>query len=387
MWFQHDGAPAHFSIDVRNYLNATFGARWIGCGGPVPWPPRSPDFSSLDYFLWGHLKSLVYETPVDSDDDLVARISAAAAENESVRSAFGRGVGFYIGEPCESTCNSILFHVYCNKTTGKCECHDHYPVNIENKVCVKAAHLGDSCEHDDACAFFDDNAVCPSGTCRCADGFRAAYHHKGAAICLPAGPVTFLEDSYMMTTISAVAGMVVFTALLCLVLRLFSKARFNRPADRMASAASPPTMMSAFTGSRILDSRRPSRSSAASTDYLPASRRASYSMLAPPSSLGSRRASSTSVRSQLSFRTQSSFRGYRYSRETVRRAMSSPADSSQQFPPSPCKIPNHQPPQHHHHHHHHNHHPLHHNSPVDEDDILDDSPVPTVNVNHLSNHI
>ncbi|GBM87535.1 hypothetical protein AVEN_21990-1 [Araneus ventricosus] len=36
MWFQHDGAPANFSIDVRNYLNATFAVRWIGRGGPVP---------------------------------------------------------------------------------------------------------------------------------------------------------------------------------------------------------------------------------------------------------------------------------------------------------------------------------------------------------------
>ncbi|KAG8183408.1 hypothetical protein JTE90_008305 [Oedothorax gibbosus] len=62
-------------------------------------------------------------------------------ENESVKSAFGRGVGFYIGEPCESTCNSILFHVYCNKTSGKCECHHHYPVNIRNKACVTGTHL------------------------------------------------------------------------------------------------------------------------------------------------------------------------------------------------------------------------------------------------------
>ncbi|CAL1264775.1 unnamed protein product [Larinioides sclopetarius] len=312
-------------------------------------------------------------------------------ENESVKSAFGRGVGFYIGEPCESTCNSILFHVYCNKSSGRCECHDQYPVNIENKVCVKASHLGERCEYDEACAFNDDHTACVSGKCDCADGFRAAQHLKGQSLCLPGksplglngSTVTFLENNYLMTTVSAVAGLVIFTALLCLVLRLFSKARFSRPADRMASAGSPPTMMSAFTGSHVLDSRRASRSSMSSTDYMPVSRRASYSMLAPPSSLGSRRASSTSVRSGLSYRTNSSFRGYRY-REPVRRALSSPADSSQNFPPpSPCKVPNHQP----HHHHHHSHHPIHHNSPVDEDDMLDDSPVPTVNVNHLSNHI
>ncbi|GFX80279.1 uncharacterized protein TNCV_2642951 [Trichonephila clavipes] len=34
MWFQHDGAPAHFSGDVRNYLDVTFGQQWIRRGVP-----------------------------------------------------------------------------------------------------------------------------------------------------------------------------------------------------------------------------------------------------------------------------------------------------------------------------------------------------------------
>jgi len=28
--------------------------------GHVPWPPRSPDLSMCDFFLWGYLKSRVY---------------------------------------------------------------------------------------------------------------------------------------------------------------------------------------------------------------------------------------------------------------------------------------------------------------------------------------
>ncbi|GFY09434.1 DUF4817 domain-containing protein [Trichonephila clavipes] len=35
MWFQQGGAPAHFSISVRNHLDALCGERWIGRGGPV----------------------------------------------------------------------------------------------------------------------------------------------------------------------------------------------------------------------------------------------------------------------------------------------------------------------------------------------------------------
>ncbi|GFW73755.1 DUF4817 domain-containing protein [Trichonephila clavipes] len=53
MWFQQDGAPAHFSISVRNHLDATCGERWIGRGGPVHWPPpiARPFLSGL--FLLG----------------------------------------------------------------------------------------------------------------------------------------------------------------------------------------------------------------------------------------------------------------------------------------------------------------------------------------------
>ncbi|GFT77335.1 uncharacterized protein TNCV_2023401 [Trichonephila clavipes] len=68
-----------FFRDVRPCLNVSFGTRWIWCGEPIPCPPRSPDLSSLDYSLWEHLKSLVQVTALDSDEDLVARISEAAA--------------------------------------------------------------------------------------------------------------------------------------------------------------------------------------------------------------------------------------------------------------------------------------------------------------------
>ena len=62
MIFQQDGAPPHFSNIVRAFLNDTFPNRWIERGGPTNWPPRSPDLSPPDYFLWGYLKSKVYST-------------------------------------------------------------------------------------------------------------------------------------------------------------------------------------------------------------------------------------------------------------------------------------------------------------------------------------
>ncbi|GFW92402.1 uncharacterized protein TNCV_4920311 [Trichonephila clavipes] len=65
---------------LNHIQKLTMISQLIGRGGPVHWPPRSPDHSCLDYFFWGQMKSLVFETPVNSAEELVARISAAAGE-------------------------------------------------------------------------------------------------------------------------------------------------------------------------------------------------------------------------------------------------------------------------------------------------------------------
>lgn len=77
IWFMHDGAPAHFSIVARTHLNQIYPNRWIGRGveeGNEPWPPGSPDINPLDFYLWGHLKSIVYKTPVENPEVLRNRI-------------------------------------------------------------------------------------------------------------------------------------------------------------------------------------------------------------------------------------------------------------------------------------------------------------------------
>ena len=77
--FQQDGAPPHFALNVRAYLDQTFPDRWIGRVGPFAWPPRSPDLNPLDFYLWGHVKTAVYRTKPRSIDELKQRISDALA--------------------------------------------------------------------------------------------------------------------------------------------------------------------------------------------------------------------------------------------------------------------------------------------------------------------
>ena len=81
----NNGAPPHYSRLVREYLHASFPNRWLGSLGPVAWPPRSPDLTPLDYYIWGHMKTLVYETKVDSRTELRPRIFAVAEQIRNPR--------------------------------------------------------------------------------------------------------------------------------------------------------------------------------------------------------------------------------------------------------------------------------------------------------------
>ncbi|KAJ4433971.1 hypothetical protein ANN_16290 [Periplaneta americana] len=84
--FLHDGSHAHFSRAARRYLDRRFPDRWIGRCGPIAWPPRSPDLNTLDFYLWGHLKSLVYSSSVPDLESLRNRIVPCS---EDIRSTLG----------------------------------------------------------------------------------------------------------------------------------------------------------------------------------------------------------------------------------------------------------------------------------------------------------
>ncbi|KFM65919.1 hypothetical protein X975_00306, partial [Stegodyphus mimosarum] len=40
VFLQQDGAPPYWGIIVHSSLNDHFTGRWIGRGGPIPWPPQ-----------------------------------------------------------------------------------------------------------------------------------------------------------------------------------------------------------------------------------------------------------------------------------------------------------------------------------------------------------
>lgn len=78
--FQQDGAPPHIAKRVTTWLDEMFPLQWIGSKGPFPWPPRSPDLTPLDTFLWGYLKRKVYHPKPNTIEELKQNIISACRE-------------------------------------------------------------------------------------------------------------------------------------------------------------------------------------------------------------------------------------------------------------------------------------------------------------------
>lgn len=106
MYFQQDGAPPHYWLVARNWLDEKFNGRWIGRRGPIEWPARSPDLTPPDFFLWGYLKNIVYKDRPSSCDELRDRIEQACREID-------KGM-------CRRACENVVVRLKrCQETGGK----------------------------------------------------------------------------------------------------------------------------------------------------------------------------------------------------------------------------------------------------------------------------
>ncbi|PSN49176.1 hypothetical protein C0J52_10906 [Blattella germanica] len=52
---------------------------WIGLRGPIKFPPRSPDLTHMDFYLWGTMKDEVYRRKPRTLEELRQEITAACA--------------------------------------------------------------------------------------------------------------------------------------------------------------------------------------------------------------------------------------------------------------------------------------------------------------------
>ncbi|XP_043600593.1 uncharacterized protein LOC122575566 isoform X4 [Bombus pyrosoma] len=162
--------------------------------------------------------------------------------------------GQYLGSPCDVSCNPELQHVFCDTVTGFCECEKFYPVRLgPTKGCAKPKRLGEQCFYRATCTFADQHSTCTqvqhNAVCDCEQG----YHR--VALSRPNKKVFCAEDLVLITTdiptlLCIASGIAVFTAMICFVLKLFSRARYSRPRHYANANHAPPMLFSSDTGSR-----------------------------------------------------------------------------------------------------------------------------------------
>ena len=93
--FMQDGAPPHIGLRVQQFLRQHFtNDRLISRAFPTTWPPRSPDLTPCDFWLWGYLKNLVYRgslvTLADLKDSITLHVRNIS--NDQLRSAVEHAV-------------------------------------------------------------------------------------------------------------------------------------------------------------------------------------------------------------------------------------------------------------------------------------------------------
>jgi hypothetical protein len=114
VWFHQDGAPAHVANDTKAFLASVFGTNIISRDFVHEWPPRSPDLTPCDFYLWGAVKELVYENGIfenlNAMKDSIIRAFRTIRQDRIVEVGYAvRAVPSRM-ETCISLCGSQLIH-------------------------------------------------------------------------------------------------------------------------------------------------------------------------------------------------------------------------------------------------------------------------------------
>ncbi|KAK8392363.1 hypothetical protein O3P69_014609 [Scylla paramamosain] len=148
----------------------------------------------------------------------------------------------------------------CVKEEGICKCVAPYDIfDVENHYCGKATKLGEKCKYTSECEEGDDYSICnQQQICACGPGFSVDDLPQVGLTCIESskGDGAGAPDPAM---IGVLAGLALMFVIICVVLRLFSKARFRE--NRSIFNTPNPRLMNAslFKDSKLLSPARGDR--------------------------------------------------------------------------------------------------------------------------------
>ncbi|GAB6019130.1 hypothetical protein CHUAL_000752 [Chamberlinius hualienensis] len=130
-----------------------------------------------------------------------------------------------LGVPCseDEDCNSIK-NAVCNTINSSCVCDSTHPIE-GSTVCYKIAALNQTCVIDLQCEATTPYSSCIKWACHCGDGYYTKSATNGTLFCMAERPHPGMVVDYTMLGI--LVGMAAMFIVMCVVLRMFSKARFQ----------------------------------------------------------------------------------------------------------------------------------------------------------------
>ncbi|XP_018799197.1 PREDICTED: uncharacterized protein LOC108975281 isoform X4 [Bactrocera latifrons] len=208
------------------------------------------------------------------------------------------------GDKCENTLECGFPGSICDAKKKSCQCTEDLPVTNHIDKCGKEAAVNESCFFNEQCEVKHYQTECRDGRCACRYEMMPFWGKDGTVECKgrgdKRGPETYIDPAM----IGVLVGMALMFIIICVVLRLFSQARwrenrtiFNTPNPRLMN-------VSLLRDSKLLhgQERRGSRMSVRAPSRQPSM--ASLRPHSPNPSLGSHsgsasasNASATSIRS------------------------------------------------------------------------------------------
>uniref|UniRef100_A0A1Q3FV81 Uncharacterized protein n=2 Tax=Culex tarsalis TaxID=7177 RepID=A0A1Q3FV81_CULTA len=212
------------------------------------------------------------------------------------------------GDRCESTTECGFAGSVCDSTLRTCQCTSDLPATNHIDKCGKMAQVNESCFFTEQCEQMTEQTECRDGRCICRFEMNPIFKPDGTVECRGTVTKPIVTERYVdPTMIGVLVAMAVMFIIICVVLRLFSKARwrdnrtiFNTPNPRLMN-------VSLLRDNKLLhgQERRGSRMSVRLPSRQPSM--ASLRPHSPNASIGSRRgsrgssnASATSTRSNRS---------------------------------------------------------------------------------------
>ncbi|XP_062563949.1 multiple epidermal growth factor-like domains protein 10 isoform X2 [Armigeres subalbatus] len=156
----------------------------------------------------------------------------------------GRGTLMF-GDKCESTTDCGFAGSVCDSGTRTCQCTSDLPATNHLDKCGKKAQVNESCFFTEQCEQMTEQTECRDGRCICRFEMNPIFKPDGTVECRatmnkPIEPEKYIDPAM----IGVLVAMAVMFIIICVVLRLFSKARwrdnrtiFNTPNPRLMNVS------------------------------------------------------------------------------------------------------------------------------------------------------